>query len=38
MGWLSDLPYPWCRPEEAIRNMPKFKGLAEIGNYITRGG
>lgn len=34
MGWLADLPYPWCTPEEAIRNMPKLDGMGTIEKYI----
>ncbi len=34
MGWLTDLPYPWCTPEEVARNMPKLDGMEPIEHYI----
>jgi hypothetical protein len=34
MTWLSALPYPWCRAEEAMTRMPASKGLAEIKAYL----
>ena len=30
MNWLSSLPYPWCAPAEAIRDVPAIEGFAEI--------
>ena len=35
-SWLSDLPYPWCPPEQATKSMPKLQGLWEITDYIVR--
>jgi hypothetical protein len=34
MGWLTDLNYPWCTPEEMPRAMPKIDGMALIEHYI----
>jgi hypothetical protein len=34
MAWLSVLPYPWCRVEETLRQMPAADGLAEISAYL----
>lgn len=35
MAWLSGLPYPWCRPEEALAAMPNIEGLLEIRRYLN---
>lgn len=34
MDWLSDIPYPWCTPDEAVRNMPSINGLGPIKTYL----
>ena len=34
MGWLTGLDYPWCRPEEMLRTMPKIDGMAPIEHYV----
>jgi hypothetical protein len=36
MNWLSSLPYPWCAPAEAIRDVPAIEGLAEIETYLKQ--
>jgi hypothetical protein len=36
MAWLSALPYPWCRADEALERMPALDGLAEIETYLKR--
>jgi hypothetical protein len=36
MNWLSSLPYPWCAPAEAIRDMPVIEGFAEIETYLKQ--
>jgi len=36
MNWLSSLPYPWCTPAEAIRDVPTIEGLAEIEAYLKQ--
>ncbi len=36
MTWVSALPYPWCQPEQAVRDMPKLAGLGEIARYIEQ--
>jgi hypothetical protein len=35
MNWFSSLPYPWCRPDQALRAAPAIDGLAEIKTYLT---
>ncbi|WP_319005678.1 hypothetical protein [Pararhizobium sp. BT-229] len=34
MNWINNLPYPWCGPEEAVRDMPVIDGLAPIARYL----
>jgi len=34
MGWITNLPYPWCEPEIAVRSMPDIEGLAPIAGYL----
>ena len=36
MNWLSSLPYPWCAPADAIRDVPAIEGLAEIKTYLKQ--
>ena len=36
MTWLSALPYPWCRADEAMTLMPASDGLAEIKAYLEQ--
>ena len=36
MDWLSALPYPWCRADEALKRMPALDGLAEITAYLKQ--
>lgn len=33
-GWMASLPYPWCSPGEAARDMPRADALAPIRNYL----
>jgi hypothetical protein len=35
MGWITSLPYPWCAPDEAVRNMPDIEGLAPVARYLS---
>jgi hypothetical protein len=34
MGWISALPYPWCRPDEAIEGMPVVADLEPVRQYL----
>lgn len=34
MNWITSLPYPWCGPEEAVKNMPVIDDLAPIARYL----
>jgi hypothetical protein len=34
MIWLSGLPYPWCAPSVAIKEMPQLAELAEITEFV----
>ncbi|MGN7805916.1 hypothetical protein ACTJKE_24875 [Ensifer sp. 22521] len=34
MSWITSLPYPFCGPDEAVRNMPGIEGLAPIERYL----
>ena len=36
MGWLAALPYPWCRPDEALGSIPATAGLAPVRDYLER--
>jgi hypothetical protein len=38
MGWITSLPYPWCSPEEAVRNMPDLDELAPVERYLNEVG
>ncbi|VVN90992.1 hypothetical protein [Pseudomonas fluorescens] len=37
MDWVSNLDYPWCGPEEAVRNAPDIDTLYDVIQYITVG-
>jgi hypothetical protein len=34
MDWLSALPYPWCRADQALAGLPVSSGLGDIGAYL----
>ncbi len=34
MNWITNLPYPWCGPDEAVRDMPRIEGLAPVERYL----
>jgi hypothetical protein len=34
MDWLSALPYPWCRPSEAVREMPSLAAMDDVRKFI----
>jgi hypothetical protein len=34
MSWITSLPYPWCRADEAVRDMPSIEGLAPVERYL----
>jgi len=36
MDWLSGIPYPWCTPDEAIKNIPSIDGLGTIKSYLKQ--
>jgi len=36
MNWLSGLPYPWCTPNDAVKNMPRIEELAAIETYLRQ--
>jgi len=36
MNWLSSLPYPWCAPDTAVRDVPVIEGFAEIATYLNQ--
>jgi hypothetical protein len=36
MNWLSSLPYPWCSSNEALRELPRIEGFAEIETYLKQ--
>jgi hypothetical protein len=36
MNWLSGIPYPWCKPNDAIKGMPGIDGLAAIETYLKQ--
>jgi hypothetical protein len=36
MNWLSGLPYPWCTPNDAVKDMPKIEELAAIETYLKQ--
>ena len=38
MRWLSVLPYPWCRPEDAASAIPAHADLADIVAYLKQAG
>ncbi len=35
MGWITSLPYPWCRPDEAASEMPCIEGLGSVERYLN---
>ena len=35
MGWITDLPYRWCTPAEAVAHVPKLEGLDVIEQYLN---
>lgn len=35
MVWLSGLPYPWCPPSVALKEMPQLVELAEIRQFVA---
>jgi hypothetical protein len=36
MDWLSELPYPWCRPSEAVRGMPNLAAIEDVRKFIDQ--
>ena len=34
MDWIIGLPYPWCTPGEAMRDMPRIEGLESVVRYL----
>ena len=36
MNWLSQIPYPWCSPERALRDAPTLDELQPIREYLAR--
>jgi hypothetical protein len=34
MRWITALPYPWCAPDEAIRDMPHIDSLEAVKRYL----
>jgi hypothetical protein len=34
MGWIISLPYPWCTPDEAVRDMPRIEELQPVQHYL----
>ena len=36
ISWLSGLPYPWCRPDQALGGIPTIEGLAEVAAYLKQ--
>ena len=36
MNRLSNLPYPWCPPDDAIGGLPSLAGLEPIVSYIKQ--
>lgn len=34
MGWITALPYPWCRPGEVVLGMPHLEKLAPVERYL----
>lgn len=34
MGWITALPYPWCRPGEVVQDMPRLEKLAPVERYL----
>jgi hypothetical protein len=36
MNWLSGLPYPWCTPNDAVKDMPRIEELAAIETYLKQ--
>jgi hypothetical protein len=38
MGWITALPYPWCLPDEVVRDMPRIEALAPVERYLKELG
>ena len=38
MGWIGALPYPWCRPGEVVKGMPRLEALAPVDRYLKELG
>lgn len=38
MGWITALPYPWCRPDEVVRDMPRLAALVPVERYLKELG
>ena len=36
MGWITGLPYPWCRPDEAVNGIPSIEALAPVERYLKK--
>jgi hypothetical protein len=36
MGWLSELPYPWCPASAAAEKMPVLDGLGPVSDFFHR--
>jgi hypothetical protein len=36
MNWLSGIPYPWCTPNDAVKDMPGIDGHAAIETYLKQ--
>jgi hypothetical protein len=34
MNWITSLPYPWCRTDEVMKNMPRMEGLVPVAQYL----
>lgn len=34
MNWLAKLPYPWCMPEEAVKDMPRTEGFGRLEAFV----
>jgi hypothetical protein len=36
MQWLSELPYPWCPPQQCLKGMPEFAELQGVRSFIEQ--
>ena len=36
MQWLSKLPYPWCSPADALRDMPKRAEIKNVFYFVSQ--